>query len=176
MAVPTAIEGSVGISFETATKRRWVQSCVLTTALHIAVVIGLSVALTYHYASGEVWLVAALGYGVFLSISLIWWTSRQLVAWFVYRIIWRSAEVRGLVTAFENAKFPRPDAYMNSPAIYFQEIINDGSADVPMRIGAAGHYLRLTEFAPGNGFWAAYRTTGLHEESLTAYRADFRRE
>jgi hypothetical protein len=165
----------VGISFETATKRRWVQSCVLTTALHIAVVIGLSVVLTNH-GGGELWLTAALGYGVFLSISLIWWTSRQLVAWFVYRIIWRSTAVRELVTAFENAKFPRPDAYMNSPRDYFQEIINDESADVPMRIGAASHYLRLTEFASGNGFWAAYRTTGLYEESLTAYRANFRRE
>jgi hypothetical protein len=80
----------MAVSFQSANTRRWWQSAVLVSALHISIAIAVG-----HFfvrsSYDNPWIIAGFVYAGFLGLSFFWWISRQGVAWLVWRVIWHRA-------------------------------------------------------------------------------------
>lgn len=159
----------MAVSFASDTTRRTWQAAVLASALHIGVAIVIGWWIARPGGDGP-WVLAAIIYAGFMALSGIWWASRQLVAWLVWRVIWRRAAVNDLVARFQQAKLPRPDTYMSSADRYFEYVVNDEELRFETRMAAGAHWLRVTEFARQQGVFAAVRSAKLYEDAIAAYR------
>lgn len=158
----------MAVAFKSASRRREWQPMMLVTLLHIALAVGVGAVLTR--GGGDLWVVSGLTYAAFIAVSLLWWSSRQVAAWLVWRLLWRRLVVNDLVAEFQKAQLPRPDSILASADNYFESIVNDEQQSVAVRMAAAAHYLRLAEFAPKQGFITAVRLAGNYEEAVAAYR------
>jgi hypothetical protein len=162
----------MAVSFASATNRRFWQSTVLVTVLHI----GIAICVGFYVTSpgGSPWLAAAFVYGGLIAVSIFWWASRQIVGWFVWKLLWRRAAINDLVANFQKVSLPRPGNVIASAEAYFEDVVNDGELHFDIRMAAGAHYLRVAEFASQQGLITAMRTAGLYEEALSAFRNTFR--
>jgi hypothetical protein len=161
----------MAVAFASATNRRFWQSTLLITILHIGIAIGVG----FYLASsgGDPWLAAAFVYAGVIAVSIFWWASRQIVGWFVWKLLWRRAAINDLVANFQKASLPRPENLLASAEAYFEDVVKDGELHFEVRMAAGAHYLRVAEFAPQQGLITAMRTAGLYEEAISAYRNTF---
>jgi len=100
---PTANWGwSMAVAFTSATSRRYWQSAFFSSLLWIAVAIAIGFAAGRD--GGNPWLVAAFAYGAFIALSILWWISRAIVGWLVWRVIWKRSAINDLAAAFERCR------------------------------------------------------------------------
>jgi hypothetical protein len=103
----------MAVAFTSANNRRYWQSAFLSSLLWIVAAIAIGFAVGRD--GGNPWLVAAFAYGAFIALSILWWISRAIVGWLVWRVIWKRSAINDLVAAFEKSKLPKPSANMDSP-------------------------------------------------------------
>ena len=164
----------MAVAFTSANNRRYWQSAFFSSLLWIAVAVAIGFAVGRD--GGNPWLVAAFAYGAFIALSILWWISRAIVGWLVWRVIWKRSAVNDLVAAFEKAKFPKPSTNLDSPEAYFEDVVEEETLEFTCRIAAGALLLRIVEFARGQGIWQMLRTKAAYEDALAAYRATFPRD
>jgi hypothetical protein len=166
----------MAVAFKSAVERRWFVSAFLSSAfwIVIAVVVGHLMADRYN----SPWGIAFFVWGAFILVSIAWWLSKQIVAWLVWRVLWRKTAANELVAAFEKAKLPKPPHNLRSAEDWFAELAMGEDAaklTIEQRLFAGAHYLRLHEFGPQQGIFAALRLKTLYEEAIGAFGSTFPR-
>jgi hypothetical protein len=109
------------------------------------------------------------GYFFFLLFCVLWWLSRHLVASF----LWRSAFsmlVEELVEDFGKVPLPRLGQVISAED-YFSTIASDPDVPCTVRMAAAGHGLRISEFARQQGLGYPRRIAKLYKVALSEYCA-----
>jgi hypothetical protein len=117
-------------------------------------------------------------YGAFLLLSIVWWLTRALVTWLIWRVIWKKASINNLVATFEKHNFPKPPTNLLSPDAWFADLAlgeDFSNLKLEQKLAAGAHYLRVTEFAAEQGIIAMMRARATYEDVIAAYRATFSR-
>lgn len=167
----------MAVAFKSAVERRWFAGAFLSSTLWIviAIVVGHLVA----DRSASPWFWALIIWAAFIVVSIAWWTSRQIVGWLVWRVLWRKTAVNELVAAFEKMKLPKPPHNLLSAEDWFSGLTLGEQAEAlsfEQRLFAGSHYLRLHEFAPQQGVFVALRLKALYEEAIATFGSTFPRE
>lgn len=166
----------MAVAFKSAVERRWFTSAFLSSAfwIVIAIVVGHLMA----DRSNSAWVIAFFVWAAFIVVSIAWWISKQIVGWLVWRVLWRKAAMNELVAAFEKMKLPKPPHNLFSAEEWFTELAmgeQGESLTIEQRLFAGSHYLRLHEFAPQQGVFAALRLKTLYEEAIATFGSTFPR-
>ncbi len=161
----------MAVTFTSATNRRVWQSSLLASALWI----GVAIALGHWFQTprGEPWILAGIFYTSFVALSIVWWLTRALITWLVWRIIWRKASTNNLIASFEKQQLPKPPANLFSAEDWFEDIVGREDAPVEQGLAAGGHYLRIHEFAREQGLIGMMRAKAVYEDAIAGYRATF---